>query len=302
MSIRSSARSTSSMLFRPSDLLSKTFPLFNTYQSILKRLHSISHKYAESLLHKVLKEGYFWPNVCNDCHNTACHYKEASTSHGSASTLSISHEFVKVICELCFPKIVQANNGTEFVNKVMSVVSARQALITANGATESHVKLTKSMLLKSLKGGLRHWSNFLPIAQFALNQPKSLCLDFKLFKLFFGRLLSYLDIYFNSISKLKTLHEITSLTKVMLQIVYPFIYEKKGISMLTTGDKVKNLAYIFQDIISNTIPDTVPPSALKPIDPNTPFEDKHFKVEKVLDYNGLSFNYFYCMKWKEYLI
>ncbi|KAL6050251.1 hypothetical protein QOT17_019925 [Balamuthia mandrillaris] len=44
--------------------------------------------------------------------------------------------------------------------------------------------------------------------------------------------------------------------RVMLQIIYPSIYKK------------------------------VPPSALKPDEPRTPFEDKHFKVKKVLNYDG----------------
>ncbi|KAL6072833.1 hypothetical protein QOT17_005376 [Balamuthia mandrillaris] len=156
------------------------------------------------------------------------------------------------------------------------------------------------MLLKSLKGNLGHWSMFLPIAQFALNQHISCHLDSKPFELFFSRPLSYPENYFESISKLKTPREITSPTKVMLQIVYSSIYEKVMLKNLSANSKTdpkylgpfiihhctNNRAYVLQDITGDILPDKVPPSALKLVDPNTPFEDKHFEVEKVLDHAG----------------
>ncbi|KAL6062761.1 hypothetical protein QOT17_012037 [Balamuthia mandrillaris] len=176
--------------------------------------------------------------------------------------------------------------------------------------------------------------------QFALNQRISRRSDSKPFKLFFSRPLSYPDNYFSSISKLKTPREITSLTKVMLQIVYPSIYEKVAkysanverhfnannkIIHFSSGDKVmlknssansktnpkflgpfiihqctNNGAYVLQDITGDILPDKVPPSALKLVDPDTPFEDKHFEVEKVLDHDGPPSNRYYLVKWKGY--
>ncbi|KAL6050317.1 hypothetical protein QOT17_019880 [Balamuthia mandrillaris] len=58
------------------DLLSKMVPSPNKHQQILEQPHSINHNGAESLLCKVLKEGYIWSNIPNDCHNTACYCKE----------------------------------------------------------------------------------------------------------------------------------------------------------------------------------------------------------------------------------
>ncbi|KAL6046890.1 Integrase catalytic domain-containing protein [Balamuthia mandrillaris] len=156
------------------------------------------------------------------------------------SVEEVSHEFVKIICKLGFPKIIQSDNGTEFVNKIMSA------------------------------------STFLPIAQFALNQHISRHSDSKPFELFFDRPLSYLENYFESISKPKIPCEITSLTKVILQIIYSSIYEK--VAKYSTN-------------IEN---------ALKLVDPNTPFEDKHFKVEKVLYHDGPPSDCYYLMKWKGY--
>ncbi|KAL6042081.1 Chromo domain-containing protein [Balamuthia mandrillaris] len=61
-----------------------------------------------------------------------------------------------------------------------------------------------------------------------------------------------------------------------------------------------NGAYVLQDITGDILPDKVPPSALKLVDPNTPFEDKHFEVEKVLDHDGPPSNRYYLVKWKGY--
>ncbi|KAL6048895.1 hypothetical protein QOT17_020777 [Balamuthia mandrillaris] len=126
----------------------------------------------------------------------------------------------------------------------------------------------------------------------------------------------------------------------MLQIVYPSIYKKvtkysasiekyfnanNKITHFSPGDKVmlknssanpktdpkylspfiihhctNNRAYVLQDITGDILPDKIPPSALKLVDPNTPFEDKHFKVEKVLDHDGPPSDCYYLVKWKGY--
>ncbi|KAL6042149.1 hypothetical protein QOT17_024565 [Balamuthia mandrillaris] len=59
-------------------------------------------------------------------------------------------------------------------------------------------------------------------------------------------------------------------------------------------------AFIDSDITSNIPPGKVPQSALKPVDPSTLFEDKHFEVKKVLDHDGQPSDCYYFMKWKEY--
>ncbi|KAL6076255.1 Chromo domain-containing protein [Balamuthia mandrillaris] len=117
----------------------------------------------------------------------------------------------------------------------------------------------------------------------------------------------------------------------MLQIVYPSIYEKvakystnvekhfnthfsprdkvmlknpsansktdpKFLSPFIIHHCTDNGAYILQDITGGILPDKVPPSALKPVVPNTPVEDKHFEVEKVLDHDSPPSNHYYLVK------
>ncbi|KAL6049957.1 hypothetical protein QOT17_020117 [Balamuthia mandrillaris] len=131
-------------------------------------------------------------------------------------------------------------------------------------------------------------------------------LDSKSFEFFFGRPLSYPDNCFNSISKLKTPREITFLTKVMLQIIYPSIYKKiakysinvekhfntmNRIIHFSPGDKV-----MLKNSSANSKTDPKFLGALKPVDPDTPVEDEHFEVEKILDVDGPHSDCYYLMK------
>ncbi|KAL6052128.1 hypothetical protein QOT17_018785 [Balamuthia mandrillaris] len=59
-----------------------------------------------------------------------------------------------------------------------------------------------------------------------------------------------------------------------------------------------NKAYVLRDFTGNILPNKVPPSALKPVDFDTPCKDKHFEVEKVLNHDGPSSDCYYLMKWK----
>ncbi|KAL6070503.1 hypothetical protein QOT17_006769 [Balamuthia mandrillaris] len=130
--------------------------------------------------------------------------------------------------------------------------------------------------------------------------------DSKPFKLFFGKPLSYPDNYFNSISKIKTPPEITSLTKVMLQIFYPSIYKKvtKYSANIEKYFNITNKIIYFssgdKDITGNILLDKVPPSALTPVDRDTRFEDKHYEVKKILNHDGPPSNCYYLVKWRGY--
>ncbi|KAE8991261.1 hypothetical protein PR001_g21278 [Phytophthora rubi] len=91
----------------------------------------------------------------------------------------------EVACELfylftCFglPKILQSDNGTEFVNSVLSSLTAQykvdHRVITpynprANGTAEVHVKVTKSVIYKTINGEDTSWDRALAPAQLAIN-------------------------------------------------------------------------------------------------------------------------------------
>ncbi|KAL6062450.1 Chromo domain-containing protein [Balamuthia mandrillaris] len=83
-------------------------------------------------------------------------------------------------------------------------------------------------------------------------------------------------------------------------VIYLNTGDAKFLGPLIIPHCTNNRAYVLQDITGNILPDMVPPSALKPVDPDTPFEDEHFEVEKVLDHDGPPSDRCYLMKWKGY--
>jgi hypothetical protein len=83
-----------------------------------------------------------------------------------------------IICDFGAPKIIQSDNGSEFVNQVVSSLlrleGVNHRLIAAynpraNGAAERHVGLVKSALLKMCGGNSADFDLYLPAVQRSLN-------------------------------------------------------------------------------------------------------------------------------------
>ena len=386
------------------DLLGKTVPPEDERQPILERLHSVGHEGAQTLMRKILKEGYFWPNLRNDCHHITRQCKECLqfniTRHGFHPLKSIhatypfehiaidltgpfqedkyghryvllvtdiatrftilrplkdktaketAKEFVKIICELGFPKIVQSDNGPEFVNEIMLRVKNRAGFDhrfissyhpRANGAAESHVKLAKTALFKAMKGDTAHWSLFIPIVQFAINQRTSRRSDSKPFELFFGRPLNYPYEHHQAVSQLKEPATLMGLAQAMYEIVYPTIKSKikafanrveqnfnkrNNLTSFNSGDKVmlqntaaktktepkflgpyvvhrrtKNGTYMLRDTTGDLLQDNVPPSQLKLADSTAETSEDHYEIQHILSHKGPRSRRQYLVKWKGY--
>ena len=78
-----------------------------------------------------------------------------------------------------FPRIVQSDNGTEFVNKVVAAMASggkfTHRLISryhprANGLAERMVQSVKQLLRKLVEGKKNEWDKHIPFIQFCLNQ------------------------------------------------------------------------------------------------------------------------------------
>jgi len=77
-----------------------------------------------------------------------------------------------------FPRIIQSDNGTEFVNRCVKALTEASLidhrLITpyhpqANGAAERTVQTVKNLLKKLLQGNRRSWDFHIPFIQYAIN-------------------------------------------------------------------------------------------------------------------------------------
>jgi hypothetical protein len=91
---------------------------------------------------------------------------------------SVSRALYMIFTDFGIPQIIQSDNGTEFsnliINQIASLANIDHRFISpyhprANGAAESHVKLSKRLLYKLVQGDMEHWDAYLPSVQLALN-------------------------------------------------------------------------------------------------------------------------------------
>jgi transposase InsO family protein len=94
------------------------------------------------------------------------------------SASSVARALYHVLTDFGIPKIIQSDNGTEFINSTIDLLMDQLGIEhrrispyhpRANGAAESHVKLTKNLLFKIAHGDLNHWNQYLPSVQLSLN-------------------------------------------------------------------------------------------------------------------------------------
>ena len=94
------------------------------------------------------------------------------------SGAEVAQALLKVFYDFGFPRIIQSDNGTEFVNQIVKDVteSAKidHRLITpyhprANGAAERTVQTAKRLIFKLIRGVKHDWSLFVPFAQYCIN-------------------------------------------------------------------------------------------------------------------------------------
>ena len=118
---------------------------------------------------------------------TALTNKEAAT---------VAKAFYDVGTLLGFPKIIQSDNGKEFVNKILKTIAKVQGvdhrLIAsyhpqANGAVERANKDVKGMLKKVIKGDWGKWPQHLAHIQYCFNTHINRRTDSTPFALMFGR-------------------------------------------------------------------------------------------------------------------
>jgi hypothetical protein len=95
---------------------------------------------------------------------------------------SVVKAIIPVFCDFGIPRIVQSDNGKEFVNQVMTKFKIRAGfdhrLITpyypqSNGAAERTVGTSKMVIKKLVEGAPEHWDICAPVAQLAINNKVS---------------------------------------------------------------------------------------------------------------------------------
>jgi hypothetical protein len=154
------------------------------------------------------------------------------------STYSIASALFVLFCDIGFPRIVQSDNGPEFVNaelkELIQLSQMDHRLITAyhpraNGLVERWVQTTSQTIYKLLNGRDTHWDNYVPSVQFYTNLKVSKFHNFSPYSLLFARQANhFLHLPTDATeSSTMTLPEtLKERLEYMTKVVYPTVFEK----------------------------------------------------------------------------
>ena len=153
-----------------------------------------------------------------------------------ATAQSIARVLWKVFTDFGFPKVIQSDNGPEFVNKMISAMieisAVEQRLITAynpraDGKVERSIGVSMSIIKKHLHGADTSWPLFVPWAQMCINNKISSLTGSTPFALMFGRRFHPFRDY-SSDAPLDSIdeRELAALHDRMIEIVHPSVAER----------------------------------------------------------------------------
>ena len=118
--------------------------------------------------------GHHFLLVCVDICTRFCQLRPLPDK----SSLSVALSLVEIFCILGFPKILQSDNGSEFVNEIIQTIRDNAGfdhrLITpyhpqANGTAERWVGIATKAIIKQVNGVQRDWDLHVATTQYAIN-------------------------------------------------------------------------------------------------------------------------------------
>lgn len=152
------------------------------------------------------------------------------------SALTVAKELWQLVADFGVPKVVQSDNGSEFVNAVVKALVDLMGVdhrLTApynpqaNGVAEAHVKIAENCLKKMCRGNTSNFDLFLPSVQFAMNSKVSKLHGSSPAELFYGRplnpLMDYSAIEDSDVMKEE---ELEQRMWIMMDLIYPSVFEK----------------------------------------------------------------------------
>ena len=112
---------------------------------------------------------------------------------------SVAKALFSLFCDFGFPKIIQSDNGSEFVNQLIQLMTREvgidHRLVTkyhprANGLAERTVQTACRAIHKLLEGESRQWDRYVPGVQLFMNAKISSVHQSAHFSIMFGRKLN----------------------------------------------------------------------------------------------------------------
>jgi transposase InsO family protein len=163
------------------------------------------------------------------------------------SMLSVAQQLVQIFCDIGFPRIVQSDNGKEFVNELMSKVCDEthidHRLITpyhprANGLAERFVQTAKSSIYKLLQGREQDWARYVPQVQLFMNSKVATLHGSTPYSLMFGRKHNSFSDHSHAELDKMTHEDLDARLRALSQLVYPAIHGSHAKSTLLRDKNV----------------------------------------------------------------
>jgi len=183
--------------------------------------------------------------------------------------LTVAKVLFKIFTTIGFPRILQSDNGREFVNRVTEVMTSQMGvqhrLVTpyhprGNGVAENHVKTACNIIRKEFHDQRQAWARHVPMAQLAMNTRSVALHNSSPFSLFFAR-------KFNGISNFSTekkgvllsQEELLERLEYMTKTVFPAIQSK------TRETQRRMIERFNRTVLHNEFPDGAKVMTLDPI-------------------------------------
>jgi hypothetical protein len=140
----------------------------------------------------------------------------------------------EIFCSFGVPKILQSDNGPEFVNEVMramvKITGMAHRLISpynprADGKVERSIGTVTSIIKKLLHGAEKHWPLYVGFAQLSFNTKVASLTNSTPFSLMFGRVLNELKDYSGTVPTLINLDDWKSYQDKIVSLIFPAVSE-----------------------------------------------------------------------------
>lgn len=148
---------------------------------------------------------------------------------------TVARKLWKVFSIIGFPRILQSDNGSEFVNNVLTalikITGIEHRFISpynprADGKVERSIGTIMSIIKKLLHGTDNHWPLFVSFAQLSFNNKISSLTGSSPFTLMFGRTLNDLKDYSNDPPTMISLDDWEQHQQKIVSLIYPAIADR----------------------------------------------------------------------------
>jgi hypothetical protein len=182
--------------------------------------------------------------------------------------LTVAEELFRIFTLIGFPRILQSDNGKEFVNEVTRIMTTEMGvqhrLVTpyhprGNGVAENHVKTAVNIIRKEIRGIKPTWDRYVGMAQLAMNARVVALHNSSPFSLFFARRFNGFHNFSNDKDERLSHEELLERLQYMTEVVFP------AVSAKASATQKRMIERFNRTVLHNEFPDGAKVMTLDPI-------------------------------------